>query len=101
MCSESAACCGRARASALSCTSSSHETPSKSVRRAGDARALLSEDLLNYSVAGALVVPHFLGEHDHPWLRALLEEHGRFIGRPPRELEARPREPPWQTLSVN
>jgi hypothetical protein len=54
---------------------------------------LLSADLLSYSVAGALVVPHFLGEHDHPWLRALLEEHERFVGRPLRELEARLREP--------
>jgi predicted nuclease of restriction endonuclease-like RecB superfamily len=54
---------------------------------------LLSADLLSYSVVGALVVPHFLGEHDHPWLRALLEEHERFIGRPQRELEARLREP--------
>ena len=58
---------------------------------------MLSEDLLNYSVAGALVVPHFLGEHDHPWLRALLEEHERFIGRPQRELEARLREPLCQS----
>ena len=38
-------------------------------------------------------MPHFLGEHDHPWLRSLLEEHARFIGRPHRELEARLREP--------
>ena len=54
---------------------------------------MLSDDRLSYSVAGALVVPHFLGEHDHPWLRALLEEHERFIGRPQRELDARLREP--------
>jgi uncharacterized protein len=54
---------------------------------------LLSADLLSYSVAGTLVVPHYLGEHDHPWLRVLLEEHERFIGRPQRELEARLREP--------
>ncbi len=40
-----------------------------------------------------MVVPHFLGEHDHPWLRSLLEEHERFIGRPQRDLEARLREP--------
>jgi predicted nuclease of restriction endonuclease-like RecB superfamily len=39
------------------------------------------------------VVPHFLGEHDHPWLRSLLEEHERFIGRPQRELDTRLREP--------
>jgi predicted nuclease of restriction endonuclease-like RecB superfamily len=54
---------------------------------------LLPGHLLNYSVAGALVVPHFLGEQDHPWLRALLEEHERFMGRPQRELDARLREP--------
>jgi len=53
----------------------------------------LSADLLSYSVAGTLAVPHFLGEHDHPWLRVLLEEHERFIGRPQRELEARLRDP--------
>jgi uncharacterized protein len=54
---------------------------------------LLPDGLLSYSVAGSLVVPHFLGEHDHPWLRVLLEERERFIGRPQRELDARLREP--------
>ena len=54
---------------------------------------MLPDHLLGYSVAGAVVVPHFLGEHDHPWLRSLLEEHERFIGRPQRELDARLREP--------
>jgi len=48
---------------------------------------------LSYSVTARQVVPHFLGEHDHPWLRMLLEEHARFIGRPRRELEARLRQP--------
>jgi uncharacterized protein len=55
--------------------------------------ALLPDRLLSYSVAGTVVVPHFLGEHDHPWLRTLLEEHERFIGRPQRELDGRLREP--------
>jgi uncharacterized protein len=54
---------------------------------------LLPDGLLSYSVTGSLVVPHFLGEHDHPWLRVLLEEHERFIGRHQRELDARLREP--------
>jgi uncharacterized protein len=54
---------------------------------------LSSADLLSYSVTGTLVVPHYLGEHDHPWLRVLLEEHERFMGRPQRELEARLRDP--------
>src|SRR2546422_7713938 len=92
-CSEWVGCCGRARASVPRCMSLLRGIPSKSVKRAGDARALLSADLLSYSVAGTLAVPHFLGEHDHPWLRVLLEEYERFIGRPQRELEARLREP--------
>jgi len=54
---------------------------------------LLPDRLLSYSVAGTVVVPHFLGEHDHPWLRTLIEEHERFIGRPQRELDGRLREP--------
>ena len=54
---------------------------------------MLPDALLNYSVVGNTVVPHFLGEHDHPWLRVLLEEHERFVGRPQRELDARLREP--------
>jgi predicted nuclease of restriction endonuclease-like RecB superfamily len=54
---------------------------------------LLPDRLVSYSVAGPLVVPHFLGEHDHPWLRALLEEHERFIGRSQRDLDARLHEP--------
>ncbi|HUG36852.1 MAG TPA: DUF790 family protein [Candidatus Limnocylindrales bacterium] len=44
-------------------------------------------------MAGPLVVPHFLGEQDYPWLRVLLEEHERFIGRRQRELDARLRQP--------
>jgi hypothetical protein len=54
---------------------------------------LLPDALLSYSVAGRALAPHFLEEHDHPWLRVLLEEHERFIGRPQRELQARMREP--------
>jgi len=54
---------------------------------------LLPATLLNFSLVGDAVVPHFLTEHDHPWLRTLLEEHQRFVGRPRRELTARLREP--------
>lgn len=53
----------------------------------------MHDGLLSYSVAGSVVVPHFLGPQDHPWLRVLLEEHERFVGRPQRELDARLREP--------
>jgi predicted nuclease of restriction endonuclease-like RecB superfamily len=49
---------------------------------------LLPDPLVSYSTVGQLVVPRFLGEHDHPWLRVLLEEHERFVGRPRRELDA-------------
>jgi len=54
---------------------------------------LLPDRLVSYSVARSLVVPHFLGAHDHPWLRSLLEEHERFVGRAQRDLDARLREP--------
>lgn len=52
-----------------------------------------SEAPLNCSVVGSTVVPHFLEERDHPWLRSLLEERERFVGRPQRELDARLRAP--------
>jgi predicted nuclease of restriction endonuclease-like RecB superfamily len=39
-----------------------------------------------------MLVPHFLGAHDHPWLRTVLDEHARFRGRPRRELDERLRE---------
>ncbi len=35
------------------------------------------------------MVPRFLVESDHPWLRALLDERERFVGRPHRDLDAR------------
>jgi len=54
---------------------------------------LLPEALLPCSIHGNVVLPHFLGEHDHPWLRVLLEEYGRFVGRRQRELDERLREP--------
>jgi predicted nuclease of restriction endonuclease-like RecB superfamily len=48
---------------------------------------------LSYRLVGNTVVPRFLGEADHPWLRTLLEERDRLVGRPQRELDARLREP--------
>ena len=60
---------------------------------------MLFEARLNYSVVGSAVVPRFLAEHDHPWLRSLLEERERFVGRPQREPDARLREPlPYEGL---
>jgi predicted nuclease of restriction endonuclease-like RecB superfamily len=54
---------------------------------------LLSGTPLSYRLVGNAVVPRFLGEADHPWLRTLLEERDRFVGRPQHELDARLREP--------
>jgi len=54
---------------------------------------LLREALLPCSFRGALVVPSFLGEQDHPWIRALLDEYDRYVGRRQRELDDRLREP--------
>jgi len=54
---------------------------------------LLPDHLVNCSVAGGVVVPHFLGEHDHPWLRSLLDEYERFVGQPQHDLDARLRQP--------
>jgi hypothetical protein len=48
---------------------------------------------LSYRLVGNTVVPRFLGEADHLWLRTLLDEHERFIGRPQRELDARLQQP--------
>ncbi|HSF02190.1 MAG TPA: DUF790 family protein [Solirubrobacterales bacterium] len=49
--------------------------------------------LLSYKLAGHTVVPRFLVEADHPWLRTLLDERERFVGRLQREVDARLREP--------
>jgi len=54
---------------------------------------LLPEALLPCSFRGAIVVPSFLGDQDHPWLRALLDEYARYVGRRQRELDERLREP--------
>lgn len=48
---------------------------------------------LSYRLAAGAVVPRFLVEADHPWLRILLDERERFVGRSQRELDARLREP--------
>lgn len=42
---------------------------------------------------GSLIVPRYFTEADHPWLRALLEERARYVGRTRREWAARQVEP--------
>lgn len=54
---------------------------------------MLPASLLRYSIAGDRVVPRFLGDADHPWLRALIDEALRFVGRRRRELDERLRQP--------
>ena len=54
---------------------------------------MVPESYLPYSLRGEAVLPHFLREDDHPWLRTLLEECDRFVGRPQRELDERLAEP--------
>ena len=54
---------------------------------------MLPEALLPCSIQGNVVLPHFLGEHDHVWLRVLLEEYARFVGRRQRELDEHLRQP--------
>ena len=54
---------------------------------------MVPEALLTYSLSGEIIVPRFLGENDHPWLRALLDEYESFVGRRQRELDERLREP--------
>ncbi len=45
-----------------------------------------------YTVASGEVVPHYLTERDHPWLRDLLGEFDAFVNRPRRELEVQLRQ---------
>ena len=55
---------------------------------------MLPETLLRHSVRDDVIVPHFLGPQDLPWLRGLLDDVDRFVGRPQRELDERLRQPP-------
>src|SRR5438094_9516842 len=93
MCSALVVSFGRHQGSAHWSTSWSRDARRRSARRRGDEQALVPEALLLYGVRGEIVVPHFLGDHDHPWLRVLLDEYERFDGRPKRELDERLREP--------
>jgi uncharacterized protein len=49
--------------------------------------------LLNTRSEGNRILPRYLGERDHPWLRALLDEHARFVGCRRSELRLRLAEP--------
>ncbi len=49
--------------------------------------------LVSTRALGDQFVPHYLTETDYPWLRVLLDEYARFVGRRRTELCARMREP--------
>ena len=48
---------------------------------------MLPVALLRYSVSGDRIAPHFFGAADHPWLRSLIDDAMRFVGRRRRALE--------------
>jgi uncharacterized protein len=47
----------------------------------------------SYRLLGGTVVPRLLVESDYPWLRVLLDERERFVGRPQHAFDARLRDP--------
>jgi uncharacterized protein len=49
--------------------------------------------LLSYRVRGSRLIPRFLEASDIPWLRELLDEYQRFVGKRRRELASRLKEP--------
>src|SRR5262245_39381085 len=93
MSSGSAGCCVLDPASARSSTSWSRPIRSNSIRREGGAGDLLPASMLIHSARGEEVAPGYLGASDHAWLRLLLEERERFVGRPQRELKERLADP--------
>jgi predicted nuclease of restriction endonuclease-like RecB superfamily len=54
---------------------------------------LLPENVIPFRLARGRVVPGFLDASDVPWLRVLVEEVDRFVGRPVREVRERLRQP--------
>ena len=47
---------------------------------------MLPERVISFGVAGRQLVPDFLGPHDHPWLRDLIERTEASAGRPERQV---------------
>jgi hypothetical protein len=54
---------------------------------------LLPVGLLDFQIVGGLARPIFFREPDLAWLRLVVDETTRFVGRPWRELEQRLGEP--------
>jgi predicted nuclease of restriction endonuclease-like RecB superfamily len=54
---------------------------------------VIPDRLLQFAVAGTEALPRYLTSADHAWLRVLIEEFERFVGRKLDELRERLREP--------
>lgn len=56
---------------------------------------MLPQSLLRVSahLEGERIVPHYFTARDEPWLRVLMDEYARFVGRKQSELHERLREP--------
>ena len=50
---------------------------------------MLPERLLRTSVRGQVLAPAYLGDHDHPWLRALVDDLERCADLPVGEVDDR------------
>ncbi|MBI3294836.1 MAG: DUF790 family protein [Deltaproteobacteria bacterium] len=48
---------------------------------------MLPEALLQFSVVGNQLFPHYLQDHDRPWLERLIAEYYRHVGKPFGELK--------------
>ncbi len=47
---------------------------------------MLPESLLKFSTSQGRILPHYLDERDHPWLRLLWDEYVGFVGKPKGDL---------------
>lgn len=54
---------------------------------------MVPNELVRFSISEKEIIPHYLLERDHAWLRALLDAYLRYEGRPRRELSERLAEP--------
>jgi uncharacterized protein len=54
---------------------------------------MFSERLTRQAITRSEIVPRYLDERDHPWLRALIDAYSRFEGRRRAELDQHLREP--------
>lgn len=61
---------------------------------------MLPEALLQYTLRGDDLIPRYLGAHDHPWIRSVVDLYVACAGQPRRELDARLAPPLDPTVPV-